>query len=347
MPAAMDLVPADPIPAAAGIGLRFAHHRAVLGEKPAVSWFEVHAENYFRGVPLAFLDAIRRDYPMSLHGVGLSLGGAEGLDRDHLAKLRALADRIEPGLISEHLSWSGNAAQYLADLLPLPLTEEALDIFCRNVDALQAALGRRVLVENPSTYLQFAHSTMPEAEFLVEVVRRTGCGLLCDVNNIFVSARNHGFDAVFIDLYFVNQLVRPGGVIIFDDANWDGVFLASRFAEMEYGYRVFDQLGASSPRDAPMRAYRKPESQPLRRTITVAPFFEGFTPRSENVKAAMANKARHRGLVALARGKRQLARRYLRVAERLDPLHLKTWFRRARTSLPMSMIRATSGRPRS
>lgn len=195
MPAAMDLVPADPIPAAAGIGLRFAHHRAVLGEKPAVSWFEVHAENYFRGVPLAFLDAIRRDYPMSLHGVGLSLGGAEGLDRDHLAKLRALADRIEPGLISEHLSWSGNAAQYLADLLPLPLTEEALDIFCRNVDALQAALGRRVLVENPSTYLQFAHSTMPEAEFLVEVVRRTGCGLLCDVNNIFVSARNHGFDA--------------------------------------------------------------------------------------------------------------------------------------------------------
>lgn len=157
---------------------------------------------------------------------------------------------------------------------------------------------------------------------------------------------NHGFDGVFIDLYFVNQLVRPGGVIIFDDANWDGVFLASRFAEMEYGYRVLDQVGASS-RDAQMRAYRKPESQPLRRTITVAPFFEGFTPRSEHGKAAMANKARHRGLVALARGKRKLARRYLRVAERLDPLHLKTWFRLARTYLPMSMIRATSGRPRS
>ncbi len=194
MPTTRELVPPTPIPAEAGIGLRFAHHRVVLDEKPRVSWFEVHAENYFRGVPLAFLEEIRRDYPISLHGVGLSLGSAERLDREHLGKLRALADRIQPGLVSEHLAWSGWDAHYLADLLPLPLTEEALDIFCHNVDAFQSALGRRVLVENPSTYLQFAHSTMPEWEFLAEVVRRTGCGLLCDVNNIFVSAANHGFD---------------------------------------------------------------------------------------------------------------------------------------------------------
>jgi len=152
------------------------------------------------GVPLDFLERIRRDYPISMHGVGLSLGSADGLDDAHLGRVAAAAARIEPGLVSEHLSWSTAAGHYLADLLPLPLTEEALDIVCANVARFQERLGRRVLVENPSSYLRFAHSTIPEWEFIAAVARRTGCGILCDVNNIFVSACNHGWDPlVYLD----------------------------------------------------------------------------------------------------------------------------------------------------
>ncbi|HSV78521.1 MAG TPA: DUF692 domain-containing protein [Ramlibacter sp.] len=184
------------IPAAAGIGLRFQHHQSVLETRPPVAWLEVHTENYLGGGPSArTLDAVRRDYPLSLHGVGLSLGSAQGLDSTHLRRIREAADRFEPGLISEHLSWSIVDGMYLPDLLPLPLTEEALDVVCRHVDQVQMALGRRILVENPSTYLQYAHSTIPEWEVLAAVARRTGCGILCDINNIFVSASNHGWDA--------------------------------------------------------------------------------------------------------------------------------------------------------
>lgn len=191
----------DPItaPAAtpkAGIGLRFQHHRAIADERPAVGFLEVHSENYLGGgAPLVCLEAARRDYPVSLHGVGLSLGSAEGLDEDHLRRVADLAARIEPLFVSEHVSWSVTDGVYLNDLLPLPYTEEALEIFCANVLTMQDALKRPVLVENPSTYLQFAHSTIPEWEFIAEIPRRTGCGLLLDVNNIYVSACNHGFDA--------------------------------------------------------------------------------------------------------------------------------------------------------
>jgi uncharacterized protein (UPF0276 family) len=185
----------SPIPAAAGIGLRFAHHEIVTATRPAVPWFEVHAENYFgHGKLRHILAAVRRDYPVSLHGVGLSLGSADGLDRLHLERLTALARAIEPGLISEHLSWSLTGGQYLADLLPLPMTEEALDLVCRHVQQVQDALQRAILIENPSTYLQLEHSTLPEWVFLRELAARTGCGILCDVNNIFVSASNHGWD---------------------------------------------------------------------------------------------------------------------------------------------------------
>jgi uncharacterized protein (UPF0276 family) len=186
-----------PIPPRAGVGLRFRHHQAVLDERPAVAWFEVHTENYMGGgrTP-GYLDAIRRDYAISLHGVGLSLGSAEGLDQTHLARVREVVDRVEPGLVSEHLSWSITGGTYFADLLPLPMTEEALAIVCRHVEQVQGALRRRMLIENPSTYLQFRHSTIPEWEFLAEVARRTGCGILCDVNNIYVSASNHGWDAM-------------------------------------------------------------------------------------------------------------------------------------------------------
>lgn len=186
-----------PIPASAGIGLRFAHHRAVLEQRPQIGWMEVHPENYMDGGrPLADLLAIRCHYPVSLHGVGLSLGSPVGLDRRHLDRLAALVDRLEPGLVSEHVAWSIVDGCYLGDLLPLPMTEEALDVVCRNVDAMQLHLRRRVLVENPSSYVSFAHAMIPECEFMAEIARRTGCGLLCDVNNIFVSAQNHGFDAM-------------------------------------------------------------------------------------------------------------------------------------------------------
>ncbi|RQS87976.1 MNIO family bufferin maturase [Burkholderia contaminans] len=184
-----------PVPARTGVGLRFRHHQVVLDETPAVAWFEVHTENYVGGGTASqCLDAIRRDYPLSLHGVGLSLGTADGLDAGHLARVRAAVRRFEPGLVSEHVSWSAVGGIYLADLLPLPMTEEALAVVCRHVDQVQAALGRPILVENPSTYLRYVHSTIPEWEFLSEIARRTGCGLLCDVNNIYVSACNHGWD---------------------------------------------------------------------------------------------------------------------------------------------------------
>jgi uncharacterized protein len=185
----------DPIPAKAGIGLRFQHHKAVAETRPDIPWLEVHTENYMGGgQPIAYLEAIRSQYPISLHGVGLSLGSAEGLDHRHLERIRGVAERIEPALVSEHLSWSVVGGRYLGDLLPLPMTEEALDIACRHVEETQAYLKRRVLVENPSSYLRWRHSTIPEWEFLAAVASRTGCGILCDVNNIYVSAANHGWD---------------------------------------------------------------------------------------------------------------------------------------------------------
>jgi uncharacterized protein len=185
-----------PIPAKAGIGLRFQHHQLVLETPPDVAFIEVHTENYMGGgSPIRCLAAVRRDFPVSLHGVGLSLGSAEGLDPVHLDRVRQVAERIEPALVSEHVAWSVSGGNYLADLLPLPMTEEALDVICRNVDRMQSVIKRAVLVENPSTYVQFRHSTIPEWEFMTAVAARTGCGILCDINNIFVSAKNHGWDA--------------------------------------------------------------------------------------------------------------------------------------------------------
>ncbi len=178
-----------------GVGLRGPHVAEIRATRPAVGWFEVHAENYLGGGPaLAALLDLRRDYPLSLHGVGLSLGSAEGLDASHLEEFAALAARTEPFLVSEHLSWSVVGGRYLNDLLPLPYTEEALDVVARNVERMQEALGRRILVENPSVYLRFVHSTLAEPEFLAELVKRTGCGILVDVNNIYVSCVNVGGD---------------------------------------------------------------------------------------------------------------------------------------------------------
>lgn len=186
---------ASTLPVAAAIGLRFPHHQRFLEERPRVAWLEVHTENYLGGGTVRrCLNDLRCDYPLSLHGVGLSLGSAEGIDRDHLDRIAALVEELQPQLVSEHLSFSTVGGRYLADLLPLPLTEESLEILCRNVTHVQERLKRRILIENPSTYLEFAHSTIPEWEFLEAIVQRTGCGVLCDVNNIFVSASNHGWN---------------------------------------------------------------------------------------------------------------------------------------------------------
>lgn len=179
----------------AGIGLRQPHRAAVLASRPSVGFLEVHAENYLGGAAaMAELETLRRDYPVSVHAVGLSLGSADGLDARHLDRVAGLVARIEPALVSEHLAWSVQDGRYFNDLLPLPYTEEALDVVAGNVARLQDRLGRALLIENPSTYLRFAHSTIDEASFLAELARRTSCGLLVDVNNLHVNAVNHGSD---------------------------------------------------------------------------------------------------------------------------------------------------------
>lgn len=185
-----------PVPACAGIGLRSTHVHEILETRPALGWVEVHSENYFgRGIPWHYLERIRERYPVSLHGVGLSVGSTDALSREHLAALRELIADIDPLFVSEHLSWSSVGGRYLNDLLPLPCTNEALAHVTARVGEIQERLGRQILIENISSYLQFDESAMPEWEFLAELVNRSGCAVLLDVNNIYVSATNHGFDA--------------------------------------------------------------------------------------------------------------------------------------------------------
>jgi uncharacterized protein len=180
-----------------GIGLRSPHVSEIAATRPELAFLEVHAENYMAETPaLDRLLELRRDYRVSLHGVALSLGSAEELDRRHLHRFKALIERIEPMLVSEHLAWSAIDGTYLNDLLPLPYTEASLDLFCRHVEETQEGLGRRLLIENPSSYLRYRYSPIPEAEFIAEIACRTGCGILCDVNNIHVSAWNFGFDPI-------------------------------------------------------------------------------------------------------------------------------------------------------
>jgi uncharacterized protein (UPF0276 family) len=188
---------ASHLPVAAGIGLRAPHVAGVLAEQPPVSWFEVHSENYYvdGGHALSSLLRIRADYPLSLHGVGLSLGGTDPLDRSHLAKLARLVALAEPALVSEHLCWSSVGGRHLNDLLPLPFNEAALAHTCARIQAVQESLRHPIAVENISSYVTFAESTIAEPDFVAEVVQRTGCHLLLDVNNVYVNAVNHGFDA--------------------------------------------------------------------------------------------------------------------------------------------------------
>lgn len=197
MPFIDGAAPARPIPASAGIGLRTPHQDLIASERPPVAWLEVHSENYFAdgGMQVERLMKVRSTYPLSLHGVGMSLGSTDPLDPGHLRRLKRLVAWSDPAFISEHLSWSSVEGIHLNDLLPLPYTEEALLHMIARVDQVQNYLGRQILIENPSSYLQFVHSQIPEWEFMDALSTESGCGLLVDVNNVYVSACNHGFNA--------------------------------------------------------------------------------------------------------------------------------------------------------
>lgn len=192
------------LPAAPGVGYKAQHYSAILEDPGAVAWIEIHAENYMGdgGRPLAQLRHLAERFPVSVHGVGLSIGGEGPLDRDHLKRLAHLVDWLNPASFSEHLAWSTHDSHFLNDLLPLPYTAASLARVCTHIDELQDAIGRSILLENPSTYLAFAESDWSETDFLAEIARRTGCGLLLDVNNVFVSAVNQQTDPrAYIDAF--------------------------------------------------------------------------------------------------------------------------------------------------
>lgn len=194
----------DRIPARGGVGLKAEHYRTIVETRPDIGFFEVHAENYMGagGPPHRYLSAIREKYPLSLHGVGLSIGADRPLDKDHLQRLKHLIERYAPGLFSEHLAWSSHDTGFLNDLLPVPYTAETLSRVCEHIDQTQEYLGRQMLLENPSTYLTFTESTYSEIAFIAEVARRTGCGLLLDVNNVHVASTNQQWDPIaYIDAY--------------------------------------------------------------------------------------------------------------------------------------------------
>ena len=204
------------LPAAPGVGYKAQHFADLRNAPGPVAWLEVHAENYMGdgGRPHAQLRALREDFAISVHGVGLSIGGEGPLDADHLKRLKILVDWLEPASFSEHLAWSTHGAEFLDDLLPLPYTNDTLATVADHIDQVQDTLGRQMLLENPSSYLAFAESTWSETDFLAELVRRSGCGLLLDVNNVFISATNLGYTARgYLDAYPLDAVgeIHVGG----------------------------------------------------------------------------------------------------------------------------------------
>lgn len=220
----------------AGVGLRLPHLMEVVATRPPVNWFEIHPENVLAN-PHAreLLLEIARQYPISIHTVGLSIGSASGIDREHLGQVRALVDQVDAVLVSGHLAWSTHQGEYLNDLLPLPYDEETLDLVARQLTEVQAALGRPYLVENPSSYFGFGISTLTEPEFLCELVGRTGCGLLCDVSNVYLSAHNLGYDPYrYLDelpAHAVRELHLGGFTPEADASNPDGYVLIDTHAD--------------------------------------------------------------------------------------------------------------------
>lgn len=211
------------LPLSAGAGFKPEHFAAISASPQPLGFFEVHAENYMGagGLPHAQLRFLRENYALSLHGVGLNIGANEPLDRAHLARLKQLCDRYQPESFSEHLAWSSHSGLFFNDLLPLPYTEATLALVIAHIEEAQTALSRRLLLENPATYVRFAQSAIPETEFLQEVARATGCGLLLDVNNVFVSARNHEFDAsAYLEVFpldLVGEIHLAGHFVARDD----------------------------------------------------------------------------------------------------------------------------------
>jgi len=211
-----DATPPEPLPHRLGVGYKAQHYAAIIADAEPVGWLEIHAENYMGlgGRPLAQLRHLAERFPFSVHGVGLSIGGEGPLDRDHLARLKTLLSWLNPASFSEHLAWSTHGAEFLNDLLPLPYTAATLARVCDHIDEVQTTLGRQMLLENPSSYLAFAESEMTEPDFLREVARRTGCGLLLDINNVFVSATNLRTDPrAYIDAFALDVVgeVHLGG----------------------------------------------------------------------------------------------------------------------------------------
>jgi uncharacterized protein len=202
-----------------GVGLKTPHYKQILEDKPSIGWFEVHSENFFfeGGNALNKICCISESYPISLHGIGLSLGAADGIQEEHLLRLKKLIDRINPCFVSEHLSWGHVAGVYIPDLLPIPYTSESLNIFCRNVDITQNFLGREIFIENPSSYIEYKISQQEESEFLVELCKRSGAKILFDINNLFVSASNHGWDPIkyidYIPKYSVKEIHLAGHMV--------------------------------------------------------------------------------------------------------------------------------------
>jgi len=230
-------VPLGPVPARAGIGLRSAHHDAI-DARPPVGWIEAHTENYFHegGTAVRALERARANYPLSLHGVGLALGSADALDRDHLARIKRAIRRFEPALVSEHACWGHAGGEHFNDLLPLPFTEEAVEVLAAQVREAQDFLGTRLLIENVSAYVAFEHSHLTEWEFLGAVVERAGCGLLLDVNNVYVSSKNFGLDArAFIDGV---PAAAVGEIHLAGHAVSDGVLID------DHGSQVCDEVWA-------------------------------------------------------------------------------------------------------
>jgi len=204
------------LPCRGGVGLKADHYREILETRPDIGFFEVHAENYMGdgGPPHRYLTAICEHYPLSIHGVGLSIGGAGPLDHDHLERLAGVVERYQPAAVSEHLAWSTHETGFFNDLLPLPYTAETLARVVEHIDQVQTRLGRQILLENPSTYVVFENSTMGEIEFITEIGKKSGCGLLFDVNNVFVSSTNHGWDPEdYVDAFPVDLVgeIHLGG----------------------------------------------------------------------------------------------------------------------------------------
>jgi uncharacterized protein (UPF0276 family) len=230
--------------ATTGIGLRAPHLAEISRDRPSIGFLEVHAENYLAPTQaLRTVERLRCDYPLSVHAVGLSLGSVEGLDEVHLDRVAALVERVGPMLVSDHLSWSSTGGRYYNDLLPLPYTEEALAVVVRNVQRLQERLRRRISIENPSCYLGFSHSTLTEPQFLTEVARRSGCGILLDVNNVVVTAHNLRLDPALwledLPVHAVTEYHLAGHAV--NDADGEPVLIDDHGSRV--GDRVFELFG--------------------------------------------------------------------------------------------------------